>query len=68
MAVAVAVAGVAPIQLLAWEPPYAMSAALKSKKQKTKNKKKPYTLIKNNHASIMLCKCLFSFAYFEIIC
>ena len=34
-------AAVAPIRPLAWEPPYAMSVALKSKKakQKTKTKK-----------------------------
>ena len=32
--------GVAPIQPLAWEPPYAPKAALKSQKQKTKKKQK----------------------------
>ena len=30
---------VAPIQPLAWEPPYATSAALKSKSKKTRKKK-----------------------------
>ena len=33
-------AGVAPIRLLAWEPPYATGVALKSKKKKKKKKKK----------------------------
>ena len=32
-------ADVAPIRPLAWEPPYAMSAALKRKKKKEKEKK-----------------------------
>ena len=32
-------AAVAPIRPLAWEPPYAASAALKSKKKKKKEKK-----------------------------
>ena len=32
-------AAVAPTGLLAWEPPYAMGAALKSKKKKKKKKK-----------------------------
>ena len=34
-------AATAPIGLLAWEPPYAESAALKSKKKNKKQKKKP---------------------------
>ena len=33
-------AATAPIQPLAWEPPYAMCAALKKKKTKKKKKKK----------------------------
>ena len=33
-------AAVAAIGLLAWEPPYAVSAALKSKEKKKKRKKK----------------------------
>ena len=33
-------AATAPIQTLAWEPPYAVRVALKSKKQKAKSKKK----------------------------
>ena len=33
-------AAVAPIRPLAWEPPYAMGAALKKKKKKTKDQKK----------------------------
>ena len=32
---------VAPIGLLAWEPPYAVGVALKNKKNKNKNKNKP---------------------------
>ena len=34
----------APIRPLAWEPPYATDAALKSKKTKNKNKKTPKNL------------------------
>ena len=33
-------AAVAPIRLLAWEPPYVASAALKKAKKKKKKKKK----------------------------
>ena len=33
-------AAAAPIQHLAWEPPYAVGAALKSKKKKNNNKSK----------------------------
>ena len=36
-------AATAPIRPLAWEPPYATGAALKSKKAKTKKKQKKKT-------------------------
>ena len=36
----------APIQPLAWEPPYAASAALKSKKRRNKHTKTRYKLVK----------------------
>ena len=35
-------AAVAPIQALAWEPPYATGTALKSKSKSKKKKKKNY--------------------------
>ena len=43
-------AAVAPIRLLAWEPPYATGAALKNKtnKQKTPKKQKNKEIIENN--------------------
>ena len=34
----------APIQLLAWEPPYAAGAAQKRQKKKKKKKKRPFGL------------------------
>ena len=40
VAVAVMPAALAPIGSLAWEPPYAVSMALKGKKKKKKKKKK----------------------------
>ena len=41
-------AATAPIQLLAWEPPYAMGAALKRQKTKTKTKKQTKNQEKNH--------------------
>ena len=38
----------APIRPLAWEPPYAVGAALKSKKKKKKKKKKKFKEKKKN--------------------
>ena len=41
-------AAAAPIQPLAWEPPHAAGAALKSKKKKKKKKKTPESEHKGN--------------------
>jgi len=39
---------VAPIRSLAWEPPYAVGAALKNKKQKKQTRKKKENFIEAN--------------------
>ena len=46
-------AAVAPIGPLAWEPPYAVGAALKSKKTKNKNKNKKLQLILKAKAAVL---------------
>ena len=63
-------AAVAPLQSLAWEPPYAISAALKSKeKKKKKNKKEKDTfnqLIILEHLDIHMQKMNFDL-YLQMI-
>ena len=47
--VAVAVAYIAPIQPLAWEPPYAVGAALKkTRKKKEKRKRSGHNSVQQN--------------------
>ena len=50
-------AAAAPIQPLAWEPPYAMALTLKGKKQKQENRHKQMKRVRHERVPMTKCPC-----------